>query len=82
MRRMILADDLRAGNRVERDPSDAARHVQGDLRGDERLVRTIRLLDPPLHEFLPQREADITEVANDLGVRANCCGRGWNNCTR
>jgi pyruvate,orthophosphate dikinase len=31
---------------------------------------TIRLLDPPLHEFLPQREADITEVANDLGVRA------------
>jgi pyruvate,orthophosphate dikinase len=28
---------------------------------------TIRLLDPPLHEFLPHTEHDIAEVATDLG---------------
>jgi pyruvate,orthophosphate dikinase len=29
---------------------------------------TIRLLDPPLHEFLPHREDEIEEVAADLGA--------------
>ncbi|HYZ21055.1 MAG TPA: putative PEP-binding protein, partial [Rhodopila sp.] len=29
---------------------------------------TIRLLDPPLHEFLPHQEADMQEVADSLGV--------------
>jgi pyruvate,orthophosphate dikinase len=29
---------------------------------------TIRLLDPPLHEFLPQSEEEIAEVANAMGV--------------
>ncbi|MEQ9315581.1 MAG: pyruvate, phosphate dikinase, partial [Henriciella sp.] len=29
---------------------------------------TIRLLDPPLHEFLPQTEDEIAHVARDLGV--------------
>jgi pyruvate,orthophosphate dikinase len=29
---------------------------------------TIRLLDPPLHEFLPHGEADIAEVAAAMGV--------------
>ena len=29
---------------------------------------TIRLLDPPLHEFLPSAEADIKELANEMGI--------------
>ncbi|HET6609831.1 MAG TPA: pyruvate, phosphate dikinase, partial [Rhodopila sp.] len=29
---------------------------------------TIRLLDPPLHEFLPHMDAEIEEVADSLGV--------------
>lgn len=29
---------------------------------------TIRLLDPPLHEFLPHSEAEIAEVADSAGV--------------
>ena len=29
---------------------------------------TIRLLDPPLHEFLPHTEAEIAEVAREAGV--------------
>jgi pyruvate,orthophosphate dikinase len=32
---------------------------------------TIRLLDPPLHEFLPQSEAEIEEVASVIGVSAD-----------
>jgi pyruvate,orthophosphate dikinase len=28
---------------------------------------TIRLLDPPLHEFLPQEEEQIEELAKDNG---------------
>ena len=31
---------------------------------------TIRLLDPPLHEFLPQNPAEIAEVAKQSGVSA------------
>src|SRR6202012_4751075 len=29
---------------------------------------TIRLLDPPLHEFLPQTEADMAEVSKSTGA--------------
>ena len=33
----------------------------------EGLPATIRFLDPPLHEFLPTDEADITDLANTMG---------------
>jgi pyruvate, orthophosphate dikinase len=29
---------------------------------------TIRLLDPPLHEFLPNEDEDIEEIAKELGI--------------
>ncbi len=29
---------------------------------------TVRLLDPPLHEFLPHTEAELRELASDMGV--------------
>tara|TARA_Y100000591_G_scaffold313187_1_gene318386 strand:+ start:1 stop:1914 length:1914 start_codon:yes stop_codon:yes gene_type:complete len=32
---------------------------------------TVRLLDPPLHEFLPRSEKEITEVANVVGTDFN-----------
>jgi pyruvate,orthophosphate dikinase len=32
---------------------------------------TIRLLDPPLHEFLPQEEEDIVALAKELGIAAD-----------
>ncbi len=31
---------------------------------------TIRLLDPPLHEFLPHTDAEVAEVAQSMGVDA------------
>ena len=30
---------------------------------------TIRLLDPPLHEFLPSTEEDIKELSDDMGIK-------------
>jgi len=32
---------------------------------------TIRLLDPPLHEFLPSEDEDIQEIAGELGIEAS-----------
>ena len=29
---------------------------------------TVRLLDPPLHEFLPKSEKEISEVAEVVGI--------------
>ena len=37
-----------------------------EVMGD--LPVTIRLLDPPLHEFLPQNEDDIIELADSMGI--------------
>jgi pyruvate, orthophosphate dikinase len=39
------------------------------FRAMDGLPVTIRLLDPPLHEFLPQTSQEIAEVAADLGRR-------------
>ncbi len=36
---------------------------------------TFRLLDPPLHEFVPQNEAERTELAGALGVSVGELGR-------
>ncbi|MCL2740234.1 MAG: pyruvate, phosphate dikinase, partial [Oscillospiraceae bacterium] len=45
---------------------------QGDFEGIFTAMAgypvTIRLLDPPLHEFLPHTEADITTLAKELGI--------------
>jgi pyruvate,orthophosphate dikinase len=38
--------------------------ILGEMSG---LPVTIRLLDPPLHEFLPQERADIEELARSIG---------------
>jgi pyruvate,orthophosphate dikinase len=40
----------------------------GLLRVMDGLPVTIRLLDPPLHEFLPTDEDDIKEIAKELGM--------------
>ncbi len=45
---------------------------RGDFEGIYRamggLPVTIRLLDPPLHEFLPQENDDIRELAGEMGI--------------
>jgi pyruvate, orthophosphate dikinase len=72
IRRMILADDPRSRQRALNDILPIQREMFLDLfRAMEGLPVTVRLLDPPLHEFLPERESDISDVAIDLGVRAD-----------
>ena len=69
IREMILTDD-EDGRRnalakilpMQRDD------FAGILRAMEGLPVTIRLLDPPLHEFLPHTEEEIAEVAAALGL--------------
>ncbi|MCB9264645.1 MAG: pyruvate, phosphate dikinase [Lewinellaceae bacterium] len=41
---------------------------EGILRAMEGLPVTIRLLDPPLHEFLPNTEEAIKEMSDDMGI--------------
>ena len=69
MRQMILAEDA-AGRRA------ALAKIQPVQRGDfEQLFEimaglpvTVRLLDPPLHEFLPNNPDELPAIAADLGV--------------
>ena len=69
VRQMILADD-------ERGRRAALAKLLPEQRGDFReifeamapLPVTIRLLDPPLHEFLPHGEQEFAEVARASGV--------------
>ncbi|MFQ5483467.1 MAG: putative PEP-binding protein, partial [Nitrospinaceae bacterium] len=70
VRRMILAD-------MEKEREEALRKLLPIQRGDftfifkamEGLPVTIRLLDPPLHEFLPQAAAEIKALAKAMGAR-------------
>ncbi len=69
MRKMILADD-EAGRKsalAALEPYQKADFV-GLFEAMDGLPVTIRLLDPPLHEFLPHDEAGQAEVAKQLGV--------------
>ncbi len=72
VREMILADDT-AGRRAaldkilpmqRQDFVDLFRIMAG-------LPVTIRLLDPPLHEFLPKTEAELAELAAATGLDAD-----------
>lgn len=70
VREMILADDL-AGRKRALDkilPMQKSDFL-GLFREMKGLPVTIRLLDPPLHEFLPQTDDDVSELANAVGIR-------------
>ncbi|MBZ9762823.1 pyruvate, phosphate dikinase [Mesorhizobium sp. CA8] len=72
MREMILAD-------TEKDRRAALHKLLPMQRSDflelfeimAGLPVTIRLLDPPLHEFLPKTEAELAEVATAMNVSAD-----------
>ena len=69
VREMILADDekSRRAALAKLLPMQRADFVElFEIMGDRPV--TIRLLDPPLHEFLPHGENEIAQVAADLGT--------------
>ena len=62
---MILAETPEERQRCARPPAaDPALGLQGHLQGHEGLPVTIRLLDPPMHEFLPTRAQLELEIAH------------------
>jgi len=69
VRRMILADTMeeRAAALQQILPMQRDDFF-GILRAMDRLPVTIRLLDPPLHEFLPHTEEEMATLAHDLGL--------------
>ncbi len=69
VREMILADDekSRRAALAKLLPMQRADFVElFEIMGDRPV--TIRLLDPPLHEFLPHGEEEIAEVAAAMGA--------------
>jgi len=71
LRRMILAKTEGERRRAldELFPFVKA-SIKGTLEAMEGYPVTIRLLDPPLHEFVPQSEEKQAELARELGVTA------------
>lgn len=67
--RMILAESPEARQAALNQllPQQQADFEQIFLFADGRPV-TIRLIDPPLHEFLPKEPAKIRELADSLGI--------------
>jgi pyruvate,orthophosphate dikinase len=69
MREMILADD-ETGRRKALDkllPIQRA-DFEGIFTAMNGFPVTVRLLDPPLHEFVPHEEAAQKEIADELGL--------------
>jgi len=69
VREMILAGDesgrRRALEKILPMQRDDFVGIFRELAG---LPVTIRLLDPPLHEFLPEHDADLQSLAKEMGV--------------
>jgi pyruvate,orthophosphate dikinase len=69
LRKMILSNTLEERKKalselfpfVKKDIKDTLKEMEG-------LPVTIRLLDPPLHEFVPQNEDKQKELADSLGI--------------
>ncbi len=81
---LSIADSDKEKKAIEKNHSEAKKQFEGALkallplqRGDFEgiftamagLPVTVRLLDPPLHEFLPQDTASQAEMARRLGVK-------------
>ena len=76
VRQMILAED-EAGRReaLARILPMQRADFAGILRAMAGFPVTIRLLDPPLHEFLPHGAEEVARVAEALGVEAGRVGQ-------
>ena len=69
VREMILADD-EAGRRraLSKLKPMQRRDFEGIFKAMNGLPVTIRLLDPPLHEFLPHEPGQLKEMAAEMGI--------------
>lgn len=69
LRKMILSTTVEERKAVLDQLSD---YVKGDIKATMKVLDglplTIRLLDPPLHEFIPQSEEKIAALAEELNI--------------
>jgi len=69
VREMILADDVDGRKKALQKLLPMQREdFYGILKAMEGFGVTIRLLDPPLHEFVPHEEENQKEMADELGI--------------
>ena len=69
VREMILADDEAARRKALAKLLPVQRgDFEGQFEAMNGLPVTVRLLDPPLHEFVPHFEKEMKELADDLKV--------------
>ncbi len=69
LRKMILSGDERERKKAL---NDLFIHIKNDikatLREMDNLPVVIRLLDPPLHEFVPREKSELEKLAKDLKI--------------
>jgi len=71
VRQMIVSDsDEQRAQALEKLLPMQRNDFVGILEAMQGLPVTIRLLDPPLHEFLPKTQAAIEKVAQEMGISA------------
>ncbi len=72
VRQMILSDTkderVKALSKIEKMQQE---DFEGLFREMEGLPVTIRLLDPPLHEFLPHEDSELKKIAKEMKVDVN-----------
>jgi pyruvate,orthophosphate dikinase len=69
VREMILSDDEDGRRRaLKKILPMQKKDFLGIFRAMSGLPVTIRLLDPPLHEFIPHTERELKDLAKDMGV--------------
>jgi pyruvate,orthophosphate dikinase len=69
LRKMILSATVEERKKaVDELAKFVKRDIKATLEAMDGLPVTIRLLDPPLHEFVPQQEAAQAELAKALGI--------------
>jgi len=69
LRKMIMSKDLTERKKALKEiyPS-LKKDIKATLNTMNGMPVTFRLLDPPLHEFVPQEKAEITKLCKELGI--------------
>jgi len=80
LRQMILADsEAKRRKALDKLFVFVKKDVKATLEAMEGLPVTIRLLDPPLHEFVPHEEQKLGELALELGLNFDTVRRRAEN---
>jgi len=80
LRKMIVSKDLAERKKaVDELFPYVKRDIKGTLEAMDDLPVVIRLLDPPLHEFVPRDKAKQEQLAADLGITLDELARRADN---